>query len=301
MTNATEAFSPIREPSIVYDDHGLVVVAKPAGMHCAPCSEEGTLAAWLFGLRPELASVRGHGPGEGGLIHRLDAATSGLVAFAADDEAFVAVREASRSLRFEKRYLALARPGGFGLAGSRPLLLAPPGMGEKAWRTLLGAAAPGARRADPDDSLVKVTAIASRLAGLSVRGRFRPFGPGGARVACAAPDLDLASGKAWGKDAYESLVLSAEATDGDVFVELSLRRGFRHQLRAHMAWLGLALVGDETYGEGEYQGGDGGDDPGRDPSVASPGALGLRLRAHRLLLPSPRDDSALDIRLPALR
>lgn len=294
MTNATEIFSLIREPSIVYEDHGLIVLAKPAGMHCAPATQAGTLSAWLYERRPELALVRGHGPGEGGLIHRLDAATSGLVAFAADDAAFAATREATRSLRFEKRYLALARPGGFGLAGSRPILLAPPGMDEKAWRALLVAAAPGARYADPDAYRAKVAAIAARLVGLSVRGCFRPFGPGGARVACAAPGRDLAAGKAWGKETYESLVLSAQPEGGDVLVELSLRRGFRHQLRAHMAWLGLALVGDENYGEG--------DDGYSDDSSGSANApRGLCLRAHRLLLPSPRDGSALDIRLPALR
>jgi 23S rRNA pseudouridine1911/1915/1917 synthase len=30
--------------------------------------------------------------------------------------------------------------------------------------------------------------------------------------------------------------------------EVSIARGFRHQIRAHFAWLGLPLIGDRLYG-----------------------------------------------------
>ena len=34
----------------------------------------------------------------------------------------------------------------------------------------------------------------------------------------------------------------------DDYAVLSLRKGFRHQVRCHMAWSGRALIGDELYG-----------------------------------------------------
>jgi len=286
----SSCFSPIASPAIVYEGEGLIVAAKPAGMHCAPASQPGTLSAWLYALRPELSAVRGRRSGEGGRLHRLDAATSGLVAFAVDDAAFASVMAASTALGFEKRYRALARPGLGGLAGSRPLLRPPSGVSEPDWVSLL-------RRGS-------LERIAELLRGASIRSRFRPFGPGSARVACAEPEASLGSRKDWGRDVYESRVEEARAAGGELILELSLRRGFRHQLRAHMAWHGLALVGDALYGDSfdyngvDYNGVDYNGVVGPEGSNGSAPPAGLCLRATRLSLPSPRGSGRLEISLP---
>jgi 23S rRNA pseudouridine1911/1915/1917 synthase len=269
------AFKPILQPRIVYDEGGVIVVAKPSGMHCAPAGEAGTLCSWLFRLRPELALVRGRASeggrdtGEGGLLHRLDAATSGLVAFAANDMSFSLLLDAGKAGTFVKSYRALGIPSVSGLLGSRPITMTPPGVDQSLWISCL-------RRADADR-------ISELLPGRSIVSVFRPYGPGATRVACAQSAgqgssndpavVDGKNHKAWTRDSYRTEILTARPFSGGVLVEVALARGFRHQVRAHLAWLGLPLDGDPTYGDG--------------PSRDSGSAAELRLRAWRLSFPSP--------------
>jgi 23S rRNA pseudouridine1911/1915/1917 synthase len=275
MDPARTPFEPIPEPRIVFEEEGVIVVAKPSGMHCAPASEPGTLCAWLFERRPGVAVIRGRGPDEGGLLHRLDAATSGLVAFASDGEAFASLMRSAAEGRFIKSYRAVGRPSVSGLAGSSPLLLPPPGFGEAEWRSRL-------MRSDAE-------AIAAAISGMDVESRFRPYGPGAARVACARPAADpeerSRGGKAWTREPYTTAIVSSAALGGLVVAEAALARGFRHQVRAHFAWLGLPLEGDPLYGDGDDSAAS-----GQGASSAS-GWPGLGLRAFQLSFPSPREPS----------
>jgi len=263
-------FKPILQPRIVYDEGGIIVVAKPAGMHCAPAGEAGTLCSWLFAMRPEVALVGGRGTGEGGLLHRLDAATSGLVAFATEENSFSSLLNAGKTGTFVKSYRALGLPSVSGLLGSKPESMAPPGVDQATWISCL-------RRADAGR-------LSELLPARSIVSRFRPYGPGATRVACAALDEhDPAcnsglpagkNGKVWTRDSYRTEILTARPAAGGVVLEVALARGFRHQVRAHLAWIGLPLEGDPTYGDGNS--GDG------------RGAGELRLRAFRVSFPSPR-------------
>lgn len=266
------AFRPIPEPRIVYDENGIIVVAKPAGMHCAPAGESGTLCSWLFRIRPESALVGGRGTGEGGLLHRLDAATSGLVAFAADEKTFASLMAAGKSGAFVKSYRALGLPSVSGLLGSRPETMTPPGVEQALWISCL-------RRGDAGR-------ISELLAGKSIVGRFRPYGPGAARVACAGPDDDGKNGKAWTRDSYRTDILDARPGSGGIILEVALARGFRHQVRAHLAWLGLPLEGDPNYGDA--------------PSGDGRGAPELRLRAWKLSFPSPTGTGSVVVDLDEL-
>ena len=90
-----------------YEDDRLAVVAKPAGMVTHPTASRrtGTLVNRLLGMGMPLA----RGEDRPGIVHRLDAGTSGLLMVAKDDEArdrlvaLLAAREVSRI------YLALVR------------------------------------------------------------------------------------------------------------------------------------------------------------------------------------------------
>ncbi len=93
---------------IVYEDAHLVAVSKPAGMPSHPlrAAETGTAANALVAMFPETSGI-GDDPREAGLVHRLDAGTSGLLVCARDRESWIALRAAFSSGRVEKQYLAL--------------------------------------------------------------------------------------------------------------------------------------------------------------------------------------------------
>jgi 23S rRNA pseudouridine1911/1915/1917 synthase len=104
--------SPVPQPElpirIVHADSHVVVADKPAGMPSHPLKpgETGTAANALTGRFPELAGI-GPAPREGGLVHRLDADTSGLLLAARTEAAHAMLREQFTARTVEKGYLAL--------------------------------------------------------------------------------------------------------------------------------------------------------------------------------------------------
>lgn len=93
---------------VLHADAQLIVVDKPAGMPSHPLKpgELGTAANALVARFPELASV-GPSAREGGLVHRLDTDTSGLLLAARTDAAHAALRAQFTARTVEKGYLAL--------------------------------------------------------------------------------------------------------------------------------------------------------------------------------------------------
>lgn len=92
-----------------YQDEHLAVVAKPAGMVTHPTADRrtGTLVNRLLGMGMDLSAVGG--ASRPGIVHRLDAGTSGLLVVAKDDETHRALVEALAARRVERVYLALVR------------------------------------------------------------------------------------------------------------------------------------------------------------------------------------------------
>jgi 23S rRNA pseudouridine1911/1915/1917 synthase len=92
-----------------YEDDHLLVVAKPAGIVTHPTSARrgGTLVNRLLGMGAPLSSVGG--PDRPGIVHRLDAGTSGLIVVAKDDDTHRALTELLTARLVERVYLALVR------------------------------------------------------------------------------------------------------------------------------------------------------------------------------------------------
>lgn len=86
---------------IAYEDADLLVVDKPAGLvvHPAAGHPTGTLAQAL--------AARGIAAHRGGIVHRLDRDTSGLLLAAKDDATLRVLQDALRARRIEREYLAL--------------------------------------------------------------------------------------------------------------------------------------------------------------------------------------------------
>ncbi|MDO9066083.1 MAG: RluA family pseudouridine synthase, partial [Chloroflexota bacterium] len=92
---------------VIYEDHDLVVIDKPAGLvvHPAPGHPAGTLVNALLAHCPDLAGIGG--VERPGIVHRLDKDTSGLMVVAKNERAHQSLTQQIKERLVTKRYLAL--------------------------------------------------------------------------------------------------------------------------------------------------------------------------------------------------
>jgi 23S rRNA pseudouridine1911/1915/1917 synthase len=194
------------ELCVRYEDPGLLVVDKPAGVHTAPLrpGEPDTLMQMVIRSYPEVAGLPGIKTVEPGLVHRLDRDTSGLVVFARTPGTFEALRRSFASGGARKRYAAACSCAHEILDSSTPL---------------------------------------------RIESRFAPYGRGRTMVRAVFPGersrklLSSASGEIYVTEA----VVTARG-NGRLMLEASILKGFRHQVRVHLAFLGFPILGDPLYG-----------------------------------------------------
>lgn len=94
---------------IVYEDGDLIVVDKPVGVAAHP--SPGWTGSTVVGALAEAGvTLSALGAAERrGIVHRLDAGTSGLMVVAKSDEAYRGLKKAFKSREVEKIYHALAQ------------------------------------------------------------------------------------------------------------------------------------------------------------------------------------------------
>ncbi len=133
--NWTALPSPQLDFETVYVDTDLAAIVKPSGVPTVPLSpnEPGTLAGAIASRFPECATI-GRSPGDSGLIHRLDAETSGLLVAARNTETFERLLEMQRNDQIEKRYTALVKSTGAQLPPIIDLPLGPTDRGGRRMR-----------------------------------------------------------------------------------------------------------------------------------------------------------------------
>ena len=98
---------PAVEVHVVHADDDVIVVDKQAGLvvHPGAGHPDGTLVNGLLHRFPEIAGVgEAHRPG---IVHRLDAGTSGLLIVARSQPAYTALVEALAAHRVERTYRTL--------------------------------------------------------------------------------------------------------------------------------------------------------------------------------------------------
>lgn len=251
------------EPRVVLETERFLAVEKPCRMHSAPGSGSGDLCSWVFDRYPSAAAVRAPGltwaprrqAREGGLLHRIDFETSGLVLFALDDEFFAYMLGEQNEGRFLKEYLALSSPArSDGPRGSMPPRGLPLGVDGTLWSE--------AREAGNIGAMASLIEARRGVGGAArIECAFRPYGPGSRSVACVASGARARRSGRVGPDGaamivYRAFLLGARrdappdwADEGEALeLRLLLERGFRHQLRAQLAWAGLPILGDRLYG-----------------------------------------------------
>ena len=105
--------APTADPSVafavVHADDDVVVVDKPPGLvvHPGAGNLAGTLVNGLLARFPDLAGV-GDDPERPGIVHRLDADTSGLLVVARTEPAYETLVEQTASHSMGREYVALA-------------------------------------------------------------------------------------------------------------------------------------------------------------------------------------------------
>ncbi|MDR6867817.1 23S rRNA pseudouridine1911/1915/1917 synthase [Microbacterium resistens] len=109
---------PVPDLGIVHDDDDLVVVDKPSGVAAHPSvgwegpTVVGALAAAGFQIATSGA------PERQGVVHRLDAGTSGLMVVAKSERAYTALKHAFKERTVEKIYHAVVQGHPDPLAGT---------------------------------------------------------------------------------------------------------------------------------------------------------------------------------------
>ena len=101
------------EVKIVYEDDGLVVIDKPAGMvtNESRTALDNTVQGW-FRKKFSIFDVKYFGEdGEfyqkGGVVHRLDKETSGLLVLAKNPQAYISLKNQFLERKVQKKYIAM--------------------------------------------------------------------------------------------------------------------------------------------------------------------------------------------------
>jgi 23S rRNA pseudouridine1911/1915/1917 synthase len=232
-------------------------------MHCVPLrpGDCGTLLDWYAAIFPPVRTVpvdrSGRKACEGGILHRLDYETRGLVLAAKNRRAFEFLKAQQDEGRISKEYRARCAPRAPVPSGFPP----PP---------------------PPDFPPSGPLVIASY---------FRPYGPGRKAVRPVLAPGPARRHIATDRGApYRTELLTVRAardaaSRGEWDCTIRLVRGFRHQIRCHLAWIGFPVVNDPLYAPGGADGGSGG---------AEAPLLGLAAQA--ISFPDPRTGERCEYR-----
>jgi 23S rRNA pseudouridine1911/1915/1917 synthase len=114
MENESAAWAN-SEPAVLFEDGDILVLNKPAGLptHADGRHERATLVDWLLVNYPEIKGVGeeqtlpdGTVIERPGIVHRIDAATSGVIVVAKNQRAFEILKEQFRNREVKKVYRA---------------------------------------------------------------------------------------------------------------------------------------------------------------------------------------------------
>ena len=198
--------------SLIAREADFVVIDKPAGLPSAPLAEnEDTAFSQIVRLAPEAALVHGKKKTEGGLVHRLDTATRGLLLAACTQNAFDDFVRQQEQGRFIKYYCAYC----------------------------------DCRKPDLLSRIVPPLSIESRFRAYGEGGKkVKPVFAGSGRA-----DLKKAGSKIYRTEIVSVREVKTEDGIPAVQVMCKIASGFRHQVRSHLASYGLPVIGDFLYNE----------------------------------------------------
>ena len=240
------------EPQILVTTGDFLLVYKPPKMHSAP-GKGTSLAEWCKARFPEIGDI--HRPMGGqnrvdnvkecGLLHRLDYETQGLVLVARNQRSFEILLDEQNRGGVVKEYGALV---------SKAEKM-PPGF-------------------PPFAGVLRNNG--------NIESNFRPYGPGRKEV------RPTNESKSYRTEPYCTEIYCTEPFGKPIELEniryfrLRIHKGFRHQIRCHLAWAGFPILNDPLYGGQQF------------------GKGILALRAQGIIFLDPNSGERLRYVLPAL-
>ena len=192
---------------LLFEGPDTLVYWKESGIPTVPLRttiDGRTLLSIAAAYHPEVRCCHGVNEWEGGVIHRLDNLTKGLVLIARSQKAYDALMQQQKKDMIQKEYRAIVTKGRAIDEGFEPYPFL-----------------------DPFEGFSTITTY------------FRSFGPGGKSVRPVAANKRYAKGHI-----YTTMI---EPEDEET-LRCTITRGFRHQIRAHLAWAGYPIRGDVQYG-----------------------------------------------------
>lgn len=192
------------------------VIKKAAGIPSAPLKEGDfsafTLAAEFF---PEIKKINSKKNVEGGLLHRIDTDTEGLLLIAQSQEFYDRLSLEQENNLFKKRYSALCQK-----CDIQKYSLAFP-------------------------TVKNLNFLENKAFDLS--SFFRPYGKNSKEVRPVTLDSGKYSLKKTNKVEYTTNITLSFLDDGKIKARAFLKKGYRHQVRCHLAWIGFPICGDKIY------------------------------------------------------
>jgi len=226
------------KPCVIEETDNYAVVFKPAKMHSesihseslakefsqrskllsrsilgAKDAESETIYDWYFKYSGFNENIK--------LMHRLDYETNGLVLFARNEKSFNFFKDLQDRGEFIKEYSAICEPT-------------------------------GADKTDdgfPDNSFA-LSAFNIGGKNFTIESYFRPYGKGRKLVRPVIEDGKKHKEIAKDKNGfYKTDIININ----DNIFTVQIKRGFRHQIRCHLCWIGFPILNDPLYPFGAAQ------------------------------------------------
>jgi len=203
--------------NIIFEDHNLLVVNKLSKMPTVPLKNGGmgnTLLDAISQYCIDVKSFSGYSKHEGGVLHRLDTLTDGLVLIAKNKESFDFLINEQKKNNFEKNYIV---------------------------RTTYSTKLMQGFFEFPFESIIENRSVV-------VESFFRHYGKGRKSVRPVMEDCSKIVLSKASKTKYKTIINFIKKEDNLFYFNCCLTNGFRHQIRCHLAWSGYPLIGDKLYG-----------------------------------------------------
>lgn len=222
--------NPDLDIPIIEDTPDFLVINKPAGIQVHPSSveKENTVVNWLIAKYPETQKI-GDDPSRGGIVHRLDKDTSGVMVIAKTQKAFDALKLAFSKRLVQKEYITLVH----GHLKNPEGVIDLPIARSKSFRKQVVVRPDTLHKGDAREAVTHY----------KVTKKFPPLPRGGARRAEGSSLLTIHHVKSHqrGITWHNYSLLTVRP-----------RTGRMHQIRVHLSAIGHPIIGDTLYARKEY-------------------------------------------------